>query len=118
MPPPHAYSRETNTVGIEGIESYIEKSLCNVSVRIVEKPSGTLFEICLTSDFVLRAIPLPRLGCGRILFIEDHEALKTRAVVRELAQAVEHQVNDLLALVGLDILFVLILSHDSFLPIQ
>merc|ERR1719171_3393251 len=29
--------------------------------------------------------------------VEDHEALKTRAVVRELAQAVEHQVNNLLA---------------------
>merc|ERR1719326_1234531 len=28
--------------------------------------------------------------------VEDHEALKTRAVVRELAQAVEHQVNNLL----------------------
>merc|ERR1719160_1735251 len=28
--------------------------------------------------------------------VEDHEALKTRAVVRELAQAVEHQVHNLL----------------------
>ena len=29
--------------------------------------------------------------------VEDHEALEARAVIRELAQAVEHEVHDLLA---------------------
>ena len=69
-------------------------------------------------DFIFAYNSGDAFGLREMLCIEDHEALKTRAVVRELAQAVEHQVNDLLALVGLDILFVLILSHDSFLPIQ
>jgi|OM-RGC.v1.036071559 hypothetical protein len=34
------------------------------------------------------------MGGGRV---KDHETLKARAVVRELAQAVEDQVHDLLA---------------------
>merc|ERR1719504_276297 len=38
----------------------------------------------------------PRGASAAAAGVEDHEALKTRAVVRELAQAVEHQVNNLL----------------------
>ena len=36
-------------------------------------------------------------ACAATAGIEDHEALKTRAVVSELAEAVQHQIHDLLA---------------------
>jgi len=51
----------------------------------------------LCSDFVLPAIPLTLLGCERRVGVKNHEALKTGAVVRELAQAVQHEIHDLLA---------------------
>ena len=45
-----------------------------------------------------------------------HEALKTRAVVRELAQAVEHEINNLLPWVSLRIIVAFETKQHSLCP--
>ena len=61
--------------------------------------SGTLLKF-IDLGFRFACNSADAVGLRETVFVKDHEALKARAVVRELAQAVEHEVNDLLAWVG------------------
>ena len=83
----------------DGALSQAESDLFSF-LRQLHRPQSHLIASCHSESSPARqdilGSPL-RFSFGDRKAPRRHEALKTRAVVRELAQAVEHQVDDLLA---------------------